>query len=454
MKLPTGKAIAALAALALAACAWSGTAQAKRDRATVDIEIDLVVEVGEPVMIAGENQKAFIKITLVGFELADEKDRAPVNLAVVLDRSSSMSGQKFQRAKEAALMVVDRLGKNDIISIITYDSTVEVLVPATKVSNRDAIREKIEGLSPRGSTALFSGVSHGIEEVSKFLSDERVNRIILLSDGQANVGPSSPNALGRLGAQAGKQGIAITTLGIGLGYNEDLMTQLALRSDGNHAFVENADQLATFFNYELGDVLSVVAQDIDITIEFDEGIKPLRVLNREADIHGRTATFSIGQLVSKQQRYFIIEAEVDATKAGKKRNLADVEVSYANMVTNKKQRLRDSASVRFSKSKRSVTKHENKDVMVAAAEFLALKNSRKAVALRDEGKADEAERLLLDNVAQLEKQSKRYKSKRLEIYAKKNKDRAKAVQKPAKAWNKSRKTMSMEDYSLENNTTY
>lgn len=450
----TGKAFATLAVVALAACAWTGTAQAQKKAAAVDIEIELDVEVGEPVMIAGEDQRAFIKITMVGFEMEDQQNRAPVNLAVVLDRSSSMTGEKFERTKEAALMVVDRLGEDDIISIITYDDTVEVLVPATKIANRDAIREKIEALSPSGSTALFAGVSHGIEEVSKFLSEDRVNRIILLSDGQANVGPSSPNALGRLGAQAGKQGIAITTLGIGLDYNEDLMTRLALRSDGNHGFVENADQLATFFNYELGDVLSVVAQDIDIEIEFDKGIKPLGALNHDVEIHGRTATFSLGQLVSKQERYFIIEAEVDATKAGQQRDLADVEVSYTNMLTKNKAKLRDKASASFSKSKKKVAKHENKDVMVAAAEYVAMQKSQEAVALRDEGNADEAEQLLLDSAAELEKKSERYKSARLKKAAKKNKNRAKAVKKPARDWNKSRKTISKEDYTMQNNTTY
>src|SRR5262249_8423165 len=176
------------------------------------------------------------------------------------DRSSSMaSDQKLDKAKEAALMVLDRLQPDDYISVISYDSTVEVLVPSTHVGNGAELREQISSLSPRGSTALFAGVSTGIEEVGKHLDAKRVNRIVLLSDGQANVGPRSPNELGRLGEVAGRQGISITTVGVGLDYNEDLMTQLALASDGNHAFAENATDLATIFSHELGDVMSVIA---------------------------------------------------------------------------------------------------------------------------------------------------------------------------------------------------
>ena len=121
-------------------------------------------------------------------------------------------------------------------------------------------------------------MSHGLEELTKNLSAARVNRMILLSDGQANVGPRSPNELGRLGEVAARQGIAITTIGLGLGYNEDLMTQLAVSSDGNHAFAENATDLAGIFQHELGDVLSVVAQDVQIEIDFDAGITPVRAI--------------------------------------------------------------------------------------------------------------------------------------------------------------------------------
>src|SRR5690606_9640008 len=109
---------------------------------------------------------------------------------------------------------------------------VEVLVPATKVSDRATIDRGIQRLRAGGMTALFAGVVKGATEVRKFLSRDRVNRVILLSDGAANVGPASAGELGRLGTTLRKEGIAVTTVGLGLGYNEDLMVQLAQGSGG------------------------------------------------------------------------------------------------------------------------------------------------------------------------------------------------------------------------------
>ena len=109
---------------------------------------------------------------------------------------------------------------------------------------------------------MFSGVSKGASEVRKFLDSNRVSRVILLSDGLANLGPSTPSELGQLGHSLSKEGISVTTIGLGLGYNEDLMTQLAGMSDGNHAFVQNYSDLTKIFAAEFNTALTVVANQL------------------------------------------------------------------------------------------------------------------------------------------------------------------------------------------------
>jgi Ca-activated chloride channel family protein len=170
------------------------------------------VGVGKPYLLAGQKQTNYIRVALTGLSLDEPGRRTSVNVAIVLDKSGSMAGDKIRRAKEAAIAAVDRLGANDIVSVIAYDDLVEVLVPATKVSDRQAIRNAILRLEAGGSTGLFAGVSKGASEVRKFAERQRVNRIILLSDGQANVGPSSPSELGSLGASLIKEGISVTTM--------------------------------------------------------------------------------------------------------------------------------------------------------------------------------------------------------------------------------------------------
>jgi Ca-activated chloride channel homolog len=378
-------------------------------------EITLDVGVGAPVMLAGSPQSAFIKITLGGAALPTTR-RAPVNLALVIDKSGSMAGDKLARAKDAALMVLDRLQPDDTISIVTYDSTVNVLVPATKATDTGAFREEIDEMVARGSTALYDGVAAGLGEVGSVFDPKRVNRIILLSDGQANVGPQSPAELGQLGSTAAEQGITITTIGLGLGYNEDLMSQLAMRSDGSHAFAETGAELAGIFEHELGDVLSVVAQDIDIEIDFADGIEPVRAIGREAAIEDGTAHVKLGQLYAAQSKHVVFEVRVPAGVAGATRDLAAVDVTYANLVTDKPGARRAAVGVAFTTDDTAVAAKEDKAVMAAAVELIATDNNDRAVALRDAGNIAEARQLLEDNARYLAREGSRLGSTSLVDY--------------------------------------
>lgn len=429
-----------LTVFACAATPWpAGAAPDRPALPPPDLDITFDVDVGEPLMIAGQEQTAYIKITLGGFALPGKGTRSPINLSLVLDRSSSMAGDSLEKAKEAALMVLDRLQPDDIISLVTYDSTVEVLVPATKATARDHMRELISSLTPRGSTALFAGVSHGLEEVAKFRDPKRVNRIILLSDGQANVGPRSPNELGRLGEVAARQGISISTIGLGLGYNEDLMTQLAMASDGNHAFAENATDLARIFQYELGDIMSVVAQDVQIDIDFDDGVRPVRAIGRDATINGKKAKLSLSQLYAKQEKFVVFEVKVPPGQAGNKRSLANVGVSYANMISKQRGAKRGAVGVEFSAAPQVVASRQNKRVMESAVEAIATDQNRRAVVLRDQGKVKEAQQVLESNATYLTRESARLSSDKLKVYGAKNARDAKSLQ-PAQ-WNRARKEM-------------
>jgi Ca-activated chloride channel homolog len=425
---------------------WGG-----RD-ATAKPEVKLSVALGTPVMLAQRAGTAYLKVGLTGFEGTDSKSRAPVNLAVVLDRSGSMSGDKLEKAKEAAVTIVDRLDANDILSVVAYDGVVSVLVPATKVSDREGIHARIRAIQPGGATALFAGVSRGIEEVRKFIDATRVNRVILLSDGQANVGPSSANELGRLGAACAKEGISITTVGLGLGYNEDLMTQLAVKSDGNHAFAETPTELAKIFDAELGDVLSVVAQELSVKVQFQGGARPIRALNRSAEIHGETAILSLNQLYSRQEKYFLLEVQVPVEAAGSTIPIAAVDVSYANMATKKTDRVSGTVSATFTTENAQVDANTDKDVMIAAVEAIAIENNRRAVSLRDEGKVKEAQHVLMDNSSYLKSEAKKYKSSRLDVYGAKNLEDSTNLD--GERWLGTRKAMRKVQHQLNTQQSY
>ena len=380
-------------------------------------QVKLNVALGKPFLLAGQKQTTFLKVGLTGFVLAGEEHRTPVNVAIVLDRSGSMSGEKIAKVKEAALMALEKLGPRDIVSVVAYNHLVEVLLPATKATDKAAIREAINRLTADGTTALFAGVSKGADELRKFLDKRRANRIILLSDGLANVGPSSPTELGELGASLIKEGISVTTIGYGTDYNEDLMTQLARRSDGNHAFVKEPADLARILKCEFGDVLAVVAQEVVVKVQCAEGIRPLRFLGREGDIAGQVGTVSLNQLISEQEKYLLLEVEVPAGRVNAVRDVATVSISYLNMQTKTTDTLTSALAVRFTEDPKAVEKAESREVMTTAVEQIANDNNKLAVALRDKGKIEEAKKVLLDNAGFLKYNAGKYQSQRLQSQA-------------------------------------
>lgn len=363
-----------------------------------------------------KKQNVWVRVGLTGFKMESEKKRAPVNVAIVLDRSGSMQGEKIKKAKEAAIQAIDRLAPQDIVSVITYDTNVNVLVPATKATDKAAIKAKISGIRIGGNTALFAGVSKGAAEVRKFMDKERVNRIILLSDGLANVGPSTPGELGKLGASLIKERISVSTLGLGLGYNEDLMTKLALKSGGNHVFIENASELADIFNKEFDDVMSVVAQDIKIKMQIPEGIRPIRVLGNEADISGQTVVSRLAQIYSEQDRFILVELEIPAGEHGQKRDLGSVSVSYRNMKSKANDTLTGRSAVEYCNSKDIASKSLNKTVLEDVVAMVANEQNKLATIYLDKGNLEECIKCLDANGKWLQENSIKLKSKKLENY--------------------------------------
>jgi len=359
----------------------------------------------QSVIPEGEGGRVYLRVSLEGTAAEGEGRRVPANVLLVIDKSGSMQGERIEQAKEAALMAVERLGDKDVLGVVTYSDEATVLSPAGRLRNTDKVRADIRRIHADGRTALYAGVSQGIRELKPFVDSYAVNRIILLSDGQANVGPSTPKELEGLGREAAKQGITVTTIGLGLGYNEDLMTKLALASDGNHAFVEHPDDLIDIFNEEFGDVLSAIGSDVDVIIECPDGFRPMRALGREATIEGQKIKLDMKKIYGKQEKYVVLELEVDRTRANGAPQAAKVKVNYTDMATKEKKTLNGDADIRFTKDAGEAKASVNGEVMAAVARQVATETNEKAVSLRDSGKVDEARKLLKENADYLDKQA-------------------------------------------------
>lgn len=415
---------------------WASTASAAHVRLDADL--------GTPKVLAGEPQKVYLRVGMTGLELAPNKGRPPVNVAIVLDKSGSMSGDKIASARRAARIAVERLQPDDIVSVIVYDTTVTVICPATRASDKAAILNAISRGSAGGNTALFAGVSKGAQELRKFLDKEYVNRVVLLSDGLANVGPSSPGQLAQLGQSLGREGIAVTTIGLGLGYNEDLMTRLADTSDGNHLFAEEPSDLEIAFDREFGDVLSVVAQDVHITINCADGVRPLRTLGREMDITGQNAVAGLNQIYSDQMKYVMLELEVPPDKAETTRRVAEVELQYRDMGTGELVTEGKTVNVAYVANPELVEQNENAEVMVEAVSQIGNDRNEEALRLRDEGKVQEAQQVLHSNEQWLGQNAAKYESEQLQEEAQEQAEDAANLDE--QDWDRQRKIMKEKQY--------
>jgi Ca-activated chloride channel family protein len=313
-----------------------------------------------------------------------------------------MEGDKIARAREAALEALGRLAPDDVLSVVTYDSDVQTLVPAQCVGNGRSIAAVIRGIRVGGSTALFGGVSQGASEVRKHLEDRRyIHRVILLSDGLANVGPQTPEELARLGAALVKEGISVSTVGLGLGFNEDLMTRLAQRSDGNTYFVESSDDLPRIFAGELGEVLNVVARRVVIEVEFPEGVRPLNFVGREGVIRGRKAELTLNQLYGGQEKFALIEVEVPASKAGAEIEIASARLTYEDVLTQKTTVARAQRTMTFSENHENVVSSANLGVQNDYAINVLAETKDKAVELVDANRRADAAKELRAKAAEL-----------------------------------------------------
>ncbi len=256
----------------------------------------------------------------------------PANFGLVLDRSGSMDGEKMNNLKEAVGYVVDHLSDNDLVSVTIFDDQVETIVTNQPAGNRDGIKSGISRVIPRGGTQISDGLKAGLAEVKKGFSPERVNRILLLTDGQTW---DDENECLKLSDEAGRQGIAITSVGIGEEWNEKLLLQIAERSRGNSHWIQNPIEILDSFRQEVEGMQSVAATNLKLTARYSTGIKPVKVyttvpmiaeLGRKA-VNGQNVLAELGTLDGKHGQAVLIEASVPAQKAGRFR-LGQIEVAY------------------------------------------------------------------------------------------------------------------------------
>ena len=211
-----------------------------------------------------------IKIGIQAQDLA-KKELPPANLVFLVDVSGSMDEpDKLPLVKKTLRILTEQLRPQDKVTLITYADGEALVLPPTSGDNKDEILRAINKLQAGGSTAGESALKMAYEQAQKAYIKNGINRILLATDGDFNVGVSSTDALKSMVAEKRKSGISLTTLGFGTGnYNEDMMEQIADAGDGNYSYIDNEKEAKKVLQHQLTSTLATVAQDVKIQVEFN-----------------------------------------------------------------------------------------------------------------------------------------------------------------------------------------
>jgi Ca-activated chloride channel family protein len=206
-------------------------------------------------------------------------NRPPLNLGFVIDRSGSMAGVKIENARAAIVYAIQQLQPSDRFSVTIFDDEVSTLIPSTPAIDKNSAIAKVNRIQPRNSTALHAGWVQGGIQVSQYLSPEAVNRVILLSDGLANVGETNLDTIASQVRGLVKRGASTSTMGVGDDYDEDLLEAIARSGDGNYYYISSPADLPKIFQTELQGLMSTFGHTASLGIEPQAGVELVDVFN-------------------------------------------------------------------------------------------------------------------------------------------------------------------------------
>jgi Ca-activated chloride channel homolog len=306
-----------------------------------------------------------------------ERARPPVHLAFVIDRSGSMGGDKIRLAKLAVEESLARLHDDDRFAIVVYDEVIDVVFPSTRAT-ADARRSALARLGEidaRGSTNLGEGWLRGCEQVALALSDEGVNRTLLLTDGLANVGVTDRDELARHAAELRARGVSTTTFGVGEDFDEVLLQAMADAGGGHFYFIANAAAIRDYVTSEVGETLEVVARDVTLQVSAPDGIQVESLSPFPTQALGGRTVVTLGDLVAEQRLQVVLRLNFPYGEIGRDTG-ALFSLSDRNGVL-------DGAPVKlgweYADNKANDLQERDRDVDRAVAEIFAARARQEAV---------------------------------------------------------------------------
>jgi Ca-activated chloride channel family protein len=342
---------------------------------------------------AGEAGEMVVRLRL-GAKALKDAPKAPVNLALVVDTSGSMEGEMIEDAKKASLALLDALSPGDTLAVVAFHSRAEVLTPATRINAKNAakIREQISAMKAHGTTDMAGGLRAGIDEVVKGLRADGVNRIVLLGDGV----PNNEAPIVNLAQAAGRSGVAVTALGLGLDYNETLMNAVAQHSGGKFHFVRDSGAVASVFKEEVLRLKRVVGKNAALKLSPGPGVIIKGVVGLPTSVSGTDTVVMLGDMSEGDQRDVIVRVAAAGRRAGSVVELFDAAVSFDVTSGFSSARLeeRSFVAVRATSDQQELSAGRDIDVERSAARISVADRIVQAIAAARMGQLSQAQAML------------------------------------------------------------
>ncbi len=289
-------------------------------------KIELVTALDRGKIQAGQVNQVYLMLKIKG-SILEQKNRVPLNISFVVDRSGSMEGKKIEYTRQALGVCLSSLESKDTQSMVIFDNEVEILMPPGPVVNKDLAKQIVKQITARGSTNLSGGLLKGAKLVEENLASDKVNRAIILTDGQANEGISDHKGLINLASKIAKKGIGLTCIGVGDDFEEDLLTAMAEAGRGNFYYIENPDNIPSIFEQELQGLLHVVGQEVQIQVNLEDKLHVPTVYGYEPVSKAGGILFSLPDLYSGEEKVLMLELLIPSLDSGWHR-LINISLKY------------------------------------------------------------------------------------------------------------------------------
>lgn len=282
------------------------------------------------VMTVERAQKLYLMARFQADEAPSNQPRRPLNMSLVIDRSGSMKGEKIDYTRQAAQFLVQHLSQHDTLSVVLYSNKIDTLLPPQQVVNKDRIAQLLERIKVHGTTNLSGGWLEGCQHVLTHLHENTLNRVVLMTDGLANRGVTDSAALVQMARQKYEEGVSTTTMGLGEGFNEDLLMEMANAGGGAFYFIESPEVAPQIFHEELSGLLRLMGQNLTISvIPVENHIAQVNQLNAyPSSTEGERTIFRMGDIYGGEVKTMMVELDVPGLRALGEQRIAILRFEY------------------------------------------------------------------------------------------------------------------------------